>query len=45
VESLPMMKMLASVDLNECNVKFVNLEWETIYNHSIAEDEERKSGN
>lgn len=32
-ESLPMMKQTAGIDVNSCNVKFVNVEWETMYNH------------
>ena len=33
VESLSMMKKMAGIDTNSCKVRFLNVEWEHMYNH------------
>ena len=37
VESINSMKESAGIDVNSCDVKFVNVEWETLYNMPISE--------
>ena len=36
VESISMFKELAGIDVNSCKVKFVNVEWETMYKMPIS---------
>jgi hypothetical protein len=36
VESMSMFKEMAGIDVNSCRVKFVNVEWETMYNMPIS---------
>lgn len=33
VESMSMMKKMAGIDTNSCKVRFLNVEWEHMYNH------------